>query len=243
MESLQIYLNSMSADTYYGNSKSWCEFELPLIECDYKDHIYISIQSVSIPYSFYNINGYNNYLQYTTIIGTFNVYITTGNYNITTLMAALVSILPSFVITYDKIKNKLTFSLNIDFTFTMASTCFEMLGLSNISQSSNSGSLTSDYVCNLSTIRHLCIATSFYTSNINKAIPNERNILGHIPVTVLPNEVITWINQGNYRCNLSTNILNHIVIKIIDQYGNIIDFNGTNWSMTLQIDIVNYSDG
>jgi hypothetical protein len=243
MESLQIYLNSMSADLYYQNSNSWCEFELPLIECDYRDHIYISVQSVAVPYSFYNVSGYNNFLQYSTINGIVDVFISTGNYNINTLLTALITSLPTFGITYDKIKNKLTFTNTIDFTFTLNSTCFEIIGLSSIVQSSSYCSLTSDYVCNLSTVRHICIATNFYTSNINKALPNERNILCHVPINVGPNEVITWTNQGNYRCNLSTNILSNIVIKILDHQGNVIDLNGGNWSMTLQVDIVNYSEG
>jgi hypothetical protein len=242
MDSIQIYLNSMSADLYY-NSNSWCEFNLPLIECDYRDYIYISVQSVSIPYSFYNVSNYNNLLQYSTINGIYNIYFSVGNYNVATLMTLLQLLLPTFTITYDKIKNKFTFLNSIDFTFTLASTCFEIIGFSNQPQNSVLYSLTSDNVCNMSTARHVCIATNFYTSNINKSLPNERNILCHVPINVGPNEVITWTNQGNYRCNLSTNILNNIVIKILDHQGNVIDLNGANWSMTLQIDIVNYSHG
>jgi hypothetical protein len=243
MESLQIYLSSMSADVYYNNNNNWCEFDIPLIECDYSDHLYLSVQSVSIPYSFYNVSEYNNILMYSTVTTTYTIVIPTGNYNITTLLLALQSLMTTFTITYDKIKNKMTFSNSVDFTFLVVSTCYELIGMSMINQLSVSQQLTSDFVCNMSSVRHLCLATNFTTSNVNKALPNERNILAHIPVSVAPNEVITYANHGQYKCNLFSNNMDHIVIRILDHKGNLIDLNGAEWSITLQIDIINYSNG
>ncbi len=245
MESLQLYLNSMSADRQYG-SISWVEFTFPLIECDYHDTLYISVQSCSLPYSFYNVNQYNNLLKYSIYTTIYNVLIPTGNYTILSLLSTLQTILPTFTISYDKIKNKFTFSNASNFTFIydtfINSTCFELIGMSNIMQNSMNGTITSDIVCNVSSVRHVCIATNFHTSNINKALPNERNILAHIPVHVMPNDVITWSNVNNYRCNLNTNRLNHIVIRILDHKGNLLDLNGVDWSLTLQIDSINYVD-
>ncbi len=231
----------MSADIYYNETNSWCEFDIPLIECSYREHLHLSVQSVSIPYSFYNVSDYNNILMYSTHTGTYSIFIPTGNYNIASLLTTLQTLLTTFTISYDKIKNKLTFRNSIDFTFLMVSTCFELIGLSMINQSSSSLTLTSDFVCNISSVRHLCIATNFTTNNINKALPNERNILAHVPVSVAPNEVISYLNYGNYKCNLFSNIMDHIVIKILDHKGNLINLNGAEWSMTLQIDIVDYS--
>ena len=82
MESLQLYLNSSNADKYLDNSKSHCEWVLPLIEIPDGYHIYLSIQNCVIPYSFYNINSSNNQLIY--YIGTSQNILTIpeGNYNI-----------------------------------------------------------------------------------------------------------------------------------------------------------------
>ena len=37
-----------------------------------------------------------------------------------------------------------------------------------------------------------------------------------------------------------SNILNDIVIKIVNQYNVILDLNGLDWSITLQLDIVDF---
>ena len=63
MESIQIYLNSSNADKYF-NGAADCEYLLPLIEIPDGFHIYLSVVSCLIPYSFYNINSSNNVLKY-----------------------------------------------------------------------------------------------------------------------------------------------------------------------------------
>ena len=69
LESLQIHLNSKFADNYINNSLSNCEFFLPVIEIPPQHHIYISVVLANIPYSFYNIDNYNNKLSYRLVIG------------------------------------------------------------------------------------------------------------------------------------------------------------------------------
>ena len=65
MESIQIYLNSQNADILNNGNISDAEYTLPPIEIPDGFHIYLSVQNVTIPYSFYNINDSNNLLSYT----------------------------------------------------------------------------------------------------------------------------------------------------------------------------------
>jgi hypothetical protein len=91
MESIQIYLNSQSADKSF-NGAADCEYNLPLIEIPDGFHIYLSVVSCLIPYSFYNINNRNNVLQYSfdgITINTLSIPI--GNYNVDSLLSALKS--------------------------------------------------------------------------------------------------------------------------------------------------------
>ena len=63
MESIQIYINSKTADQFLDNNISNAKYILPYIQIPDGHHIYISVQKCSIPYSFYNINSSNNNLQ------------------------------------------------------------------------------------------------------------------------------------------------------------------------------------
>ena len=101
MESIQIYLNSQMADKYL-NGASDCEYNLPLIEIPDGFHIYLSVVSCLIPYSFYNINSSNNTLFYSVGGGDSNrLTIPIGNYNVNSLLSVLkTNISSAFTITY-----------------------------------------------------------------------------------------------------------------------------------------------
>ena len=60
-ESYQIYLNSKYADTQNNDTY---KFQLNTLEVQEGYYIYLSVQNVSIPYSFYNVNASNNILEY-----------------------------------------------------------------------------------------------------------------------------------------------------------------------------------
>ena len=133
MESIQIYLNSQNADKYY-NGASDCEYNLPVIEIPDGFHIYLSVVSCLIPYSFYNINSSNNVLIYS--VNTSDperLTIPIGNYNVHSLLNVLKNSLPtSFTITYDNVKNKFTFQhTTYNFMFLSSSTCLQILGFNN----------------------------------------------------------------------------------------------------------------
>ena len=129
MESIQIYLNSKNADKY-NNGSSDCEYDLPLIEIPDGFHIYLSVVSCLIPFSFYNINISNNNLYYSFDgIMMYNIIIPIGNYNINDLVKYFKSNMLGFTITYNSNNNKLTFThTTTNFMFMSNSTCLTILG-------------------------------------------------------------------------------------------------------------------
>jgi hypothetical protein len=242
-DSFQIYLSSKTADVYI-NGLSNVQFNLPIIEIDDQYHIHLGVSSASIPISYYNINNNNNLLTYNLFsMSSVSVYIPIGNYNITTFVTMLNSLLTNFTIVYVQSLNKFTFThAASDFTISNLSTCLSLIGLTEYFHSSTSRVLHSDRCINLSPVRSFTISCNQKTGNINKALPNIQNILCSIPISANTLGIVNYDNSNNFQSNLYTNVINSICIQISDQDGNYIDFNGVNWFITLQLNIIKYVD-
>jgi len=254
-ESIQIHLNSRYA-TYNDGNRSDCNFELPLIEIPDQHTIMLSVQHAIIPYSFYNINSKNNMMtiqeivvdgngaQINTITNT--LYISSGNYNAYQLAFYLATLFVGgrMSVTYDVIKNKFTFvNTTYNFKFLSAfSSCQELLGLdtNDLYNTSALKSYTSQNLINLAPIRCICLSTNLQTGCINNSQQSEQNILCSIPVDAQPYSIITYKNSSNFRVNLYDNNFNNISIKLVDDTGLAIDLNQQYFSLTLQLDIINF---
>ena len=242
MESIQIYLNSQYAD-YYFNGASDCEYVLPLIEIPDGFHIYLSVVSCLIPYSFYNINSSNNILKYSFDGVTINtLIIPIGNYNVNNLVTILKSnLLSGFSVIYNSIQNKLTFTHTTnEFMFMSSSTCLQILGFNNSTISSISLSLTSVNCVNVYSIRTIQVNSNLITYNVNKLQKNNFCILCSIPISCTPFSLIEYVNRTNFKTNLFLNRLSNIKIKLTDDNGNLINLNGCHYSLTLQLDVVSF---
>lgn len=244
MESLQLYLNSSNADNYIGNNKSYCEWILPVIEIPDGFHIYLSVQNTSIPYSFYNINSTNNTLIYLLSPSVYNtIIIPQGNYNINNLISTLISLMTGFTITYNNITNKITIIYSLgDFTLLLNSSILSILGFSTTSIiRSLNGTRTSDNSINMHPITSINVVSNLITYNINKSFLNNNSILCRIPINTPPFSIIEYNNNNNFRINLFINTFNSIKIKLLDDNGNILDLNGLNFSITLQLDVESFT--
>jgi hypothetical protein len=241
MESIQIYLTSTDADKYNG-SISDAEYSIPSIEIADGNHLYMSVQNVSIPYTFYNVNNSNNLLYYKLQNEPKSLLtIENGNYNITQLVDYLKSNIGLYI-TYNIINNKLTFEHpTSNFSFLPESTCFTMLGLiNNEFNISKLLILISPNCVNIMSIKRINLLSNFITYNVNKGSLNNSSILCSIPVNKAPYTLIEYSNTNHFRSNLFINIINKINIKLVDEYENIIDLNGCHYSLTLQLDVESF---
>jgi hypothetical protein len=242
-ESIQIYLNSAVADKYYNDSISDCEFVLPVIEIPNGFHIYLSLHSALIPYSFYNINATNNVLNYNINSIDYSLTIDEGNYNVNQLITFLSTNMNGMSIVYNSITNKFTFSYTSAFSLLSSSTCFSIIGFnSSTSYTSTANILKSVNCINMHQIKCINIVTNLSTYNINKSFLNNFSILSCIPVNSPPYSIIEYNNSNNYRCNLFMNELQTIKIKLVDEYENLINLNGCHFSLTLQLDVVSFME-
>jgi hypothetical protein len=246
LETMQIHINSRWADSFNNNSLSDCNFYLPHIDINPQCQIYISVVHAVIPYSFYNIDDSNNILIYNENSQTYQIVIISGNYTANQLVAYLTNVMNNFTVTYNSITNKFTFINSLyDFTFSTSSTCFDIIGFSaseTMFLSSNNKILVSEYCINMAQNQCICIGSNFQTGNISlNGDRNKKSIICSIPLESQPFSLITYKNSTT-KVNLYSNNLAYINIKLLNQDGKLLNLNGKYFSLTLQLDIINFVD-
>ena len=245
IESIQIYLNSRYATETVGGNIANSIYYLPVIEIPDGHHIYLSLQNATIPYSFYSISSVDNTFSWGLVAGPVNTYyIEPGNYNITQLIDVIKTAMgASFTITYSPITSKLLITHATTNFIIYAGTFNHIIGFSKTSNTTSVANLLYSRDCvNLNQIRALNIEINFPTYNVNVAQPYNQNILATIPVYVAPFSIITYENPNNFRTNLYVNKLDQIQIRIVDNEGRLVDMNGIQYQMTLQLDCVKFTD-
>jgi len=248
-ESIQIHLNSKFATMYNNFHYSDCDFTTNLIQVSDKYTIYLSVVNAVVPYSFYNINSTNNVLFYqelTSPVTNTTVYMSYGNYNANQLSMYLSQNLPNTTVSYSSITNKLTLtnSTNDFKILTAYSTCQNLIGVStnDLYNSSIGKSLTLASQINLANTQMIKIATNFQSGSISNLNNNDMKVLCSFPSTKNPNSLIDYTNNSKYRIDLNTNIFNSINIKLLNQDEQLLELNKQYFSLTLQLDIVNFVD-
>ena len=151
--------------------------------------------------------------------------------------------LTGFTITYNNINNKLTFTYLTDFSLLDTSTIFPIIGFKlNTLYVSSSYSLVSVNSINMHPIKCINVVSNLMTYNINKSFVNNNTILCCIPINNQPFSLIEYHNINNFRINLFINIISSIKIKLIDDSGNLLNLNGLNFSLTIQLDVEKFTD-
>lgn len=244
-ESIQITLNSRYATKYINNTHSNCDFYLPFIDIPIQHHIYLSVKSATIPYSFYNINTNNNNLTYIVEGVEKILYIEVGNYNAIQFASYCTKNMPNFNVTYNAITNRFVFTNSLyDFSFSPYSTCFRIIGFDSKMPNqffySVSKKLTSINCINMQTVQCINIKTNFPMGNIDSYNMKANRTICCFPVNAQPNSNIVYENNTDFRSNLYTNTLTFINIHITDQDNNLIFLNGLDWTVVLQLDIVSF---
>ena len=68
------------------------------------------------------------------------------------------------------------------------------------------------------------------------------SVLARVPVIQEPFGITFWKNDTNFKCACSLKNVSNLEIQIVDEFGSLVDFNLIDWTMTLQLDIINASD-
>jgi hypothetical protein len=253
ISSSQIFLHSDNADIYYnGTLKSSVEFFLKesikldknTIECK------VSVVNAQIPVSFCVLNNYNNNINITVNGITTPYYFPIGNYNVQQFITQWTTTVGNnWTLTFNQISNVLTFSYISNFTFSDANPNISMLNVIGFRYGSiyNSigNSITAPFPVNFGLIPRLHIKSdTFASKNIDSFTKGRTRTLCIIPVNSPPNGMIIYNNFTSFKTVMNHRSVSSIRIDITDDFRNLIDFRNIDWSLTIQIDIVNdiYSD-
>lgn len=242
-ESYQIQFCSKHAEVKENGNTGECYYYLPISNVNSQNHLYVSVLSASIPYTFYQVNSNNNRLNYYVESVPNTIVLTPGNYNVYTFIAALKTLMTGFNITYNAITGRLTFTNTENKNFIIYnSAMFSILGFepSAYTVTSSSYVLEAKYPVNLLSTTCVCVYVDFKTGGYNIADVKNQQLLCTIPLDVAPFGLITYKNTNNYRCNTYMNNLDHVEIRITDQSGRVLDLNGGDWCLNFQIDIVDF---
>jgi len=203
----------------------------------------LSLQSAQIPFSFYNINVYNNTLDITYNSVLYNLQLTRGNYNannlITELLNQLQTITSTLQITISPITGKLFFNDTslINYTIESTSTILKVLGF-DVSTSSTLGQLTPPFPLNLLGTLNIKITSSeIAVSNIDSVVGGNFNILASLPIEAGNFGLIVYDNISNIQSPLKNISLDGFDIKLLDDDNNLINFNNCDWSITIVLNI------
>ena len=201
---------------------------------------YISIQNAQIPFSFYNINVYNNVLNIQIDDTIYTLTLIRGNYNASSLIIEIKNQLENNGITDINLEvSSTTGLLSIikvlgDFSLiSSGSTIYEILGfVVGTDYTSISRTIISPYPLNLLGTLSLKICSyEFSTNNIDFTLIT-------LPIEVGNFGLIQYTNVSNIKATLNNTSLDGFDISVIDDNNNYVNFNNINWTMTLLLTIV-----
>ena len=243
IEQKQINLSSNSADIYNNSVlNSSLVFNFSGLLKDEEDIIgsYISINHAEIPVSFYIINEYNNILYYNKGSGLETLNFPNGNYNASQFITKFKELMTNWNCVIDRTTGLLTFSYTGNFTFYKESTIFRIIGFSNSQNyTSVSNSLTAPLLCDFSGIRRLSIRSNILRlMNSDSNTNNYTNDIQTIQVNAPSYGIIKYENTSGFKSKLSNKTIDNIDIEIYDEFNNLVDFNGCNWTLTLELTII-----
>ena len=238
--------NATSIDNYPLMSRVTYAFPTVLKEEPDILWVEIGVLNAQIPVSFYVVNIYNNVLKYKIGSGaTETITIAEGNYTSSTLITAMKTAFSAngetnINITISKITGKLTFTNTVNnFTFlSSGSTMLDILGfISTQDYTSSSLTLNPPYPLNLLGIQRIKVNSNALASNsINSYTKSFSNTIASIPVNASSFGLIDYENYTSF-CLLRAKVVSTIDIELKDELDNLIDFNGIDWTMTIQLNI------
>lgn len=243
IDSQKIFLTpsgaSLKRNDFFNSN---LEFNIPNLyqSSNNISHLTIKCLHAEIPYSFYVVNEYNNLLSITDNNNQINNYsIPFGNYNANTFMKYLTPLLPTgMTLAFNNTNGKFTFSYNGVFSINSNSTCNVLLGFEKgKTYNSTDKKITLPYLANFIGSKNIYLKIpNLILDNYNTATL-DRATLSNIPVDVPPFSIIMYENSSGSSTTIkSIQIPDILYIQLADDQNNLIDFNNTEFSITIQID-------
>ena len=112
-----------------------------------------------------------------------------------------------------------------------------------ITDASGNLNLYSDVCVDLGGTRAVFVkCMNIHTPGYDSRTKYSGSTLARVPVIQEPFGITFWKNDTNFKCACSLKNVSNLEIQIVDEFGSLVDFNLIDWTMTLQLDIINASD-
>lgn len=242
-----INLNSSNATQNNGTFLSDVQFNFKnvLQEQSDVDYATVGILNAQFPVSFYTINYTNDTLIFTFGGNTYPIVVTRGNYNSNSLINELINKFTlvgfSMAIITNRITGIMSFTSasSIPFSFSGTSSIFPILGfVPGQNYNSVSSIITAPYPLNLLGIKRLRVNSyALSTRTFDSTTMGMTSCMASIPVNVASFGLIDYVNNSNAYAILTAKNVTFVDIQIVDENGNLINFNGINWTITIQLNI------
>jgi len=233
--SIKIFCESKTANVSLNNARKIWSLNAPIILNNSSNKMLCSVESASIPLSYYTVNNTNNSYSFDGVSG----QLPNGNYNANNIVAELNKVAP-FTMSFNSFTSKFELTgtplqtYTIDEVFT---SIYPLLGL--VADTTFVGSHTAPNVCNL-----------IYTSGIYVSLNNVENnnidtgnehqsstSLLRIPINQPTNTYLQYFNNVGFKNVLSTSVLSQIDISLLDDNREVLELtSNVNWSIVLRID-------
>lgn len=248
IETRLINLNSSNATKNNTTFLSNVFFSFPgLLSSQNVKRAAVSVLNAQLPYSFYIINVYNNVLRMSVNGGAqFSLTLTRGNYNSNTLITEILAQLALAGVTTISIAlNTTTGSLSFTTTgtsiefFATGSTILRVLGFDpSTNYVSVAKVLTAPFPLNLLNTLKIRIASyALSTKTLDSTTRGSLNVLAAFPVNAEGYGLNLYENTTAYKTEIQVNDLNGFDIQILDDDGNLINFNNVYWTITMLLEI------
>ena len=170
----------------------------------------------------------------------FGMYKITASYNSSTNAF-------TFVCTFTPIGNLLIKSFRIDST--TSNPIFGISGTLTTSTAIETSTsnvlmiLTSDVGVDLAGSRAVFVkCVNIHTQAYDSRTKYSGTTLARIPLTQEPLGIVFWDNRTGFKSKCSLKNVSSLEIQIVDEDGNLVDFQSLDWTATLQLDVITQAD-
>ena len=238
-----ISLNSANATQYLnGSYNSNLVFDFTSILTPEKSIVYVEagVQSAQIPASFYNIDAANNVFNYQISGVVYNIIITPGSYNYSTLISEMTTRFAINGHTFTFALNRATNRLTMTYTsvgawqFIYPSSLFNIGLVPTTTYTIIGSTFTYPRLFNVINPKKLKIFSNNLAIDSFDSVGNATtNLIETLSVNAAPFGLILYNNLDNTYGHMRNSYLSTVDIQIRDEFGNFVNFNAIDWTMTI----------
>jgi hypothetical protein len=245
METRLITLNSEDGQKLNGEYNSNLFFNIPNIVDENPDitHLEVSLDSATIPVSWYLINDLTNTLTYIYNSTLFTLTLTNGNYNGSTMITELTNKFDDnglvVVITLSQVTGLLLFKFAnaispVDFIYNTG-----LMRILGFTQSTSGVAIVPQLPLNLLGIQkiNICSGNLATLSSFSSSPLLSNQVIQSIPIDVPSFHQITYLDKANHYGRMKSRFLSNIDIQLLDEFGRFIEMNGIEFTLSFVIRI------